>query len=219
MTVIAVDGPGGSGKSTVSRLVAARLGWAHLDTGAFYRAVALATIRAGAAADDAAAVLAAVTAATLEFSDGRVRLDGKDVSEEIRGPEVTALVSTVSALPAVRARMVDAQRAWVAARGAAVVEGRDIGTVVFPEAAVKVFLTADPAERARRRARDEGRDPEDVAGDLARRDRTDATRAASPLQAAADAVLLDTTALTVDEVVEAVLRLAETAGVVAASAD
>lgn len=210
--VIAIDGPGGSGKSTVSRRVAERLGWAHLDTGAFYRAAALAVLRAGVAPDDADGVVRAVEAASIELDDGRVVLGGADVSSEIRGVEVTAVVSAVSALPGVRARMVEAQRAWVDAHGAAVVEGRDIGTVVFPSAPVKVFLTADPAERARRRARDEGRDPDAVAADLARRDRSDSTRAASPLQAAPDAVVVDTTELSVDTVVEEVVRLAEAAG-------
>lgn len=210
--VIAVDGPGGSGKSTVSRRVAERLGWAHLDTGAFYRAAALAVLRAEVTPDDVAGVVRVVEAARIELDDGRVLLGGADVSTEIREVYVTAVVSAVSALPAVRTRMVDAQRAWVASHGSAVVEGRDIGTVVFPAAPVKVFLTADPAERARRRARDEGRDADTVAADLVRRDRSDSTRATSPLQAAPDAVVLDTTELTVDAVVDEVVRLAEAAG-------
>ncbi len=216
--VVAVDGPGGSGKSTVSRLAADRLGWAHLDTGAFYRTATLAVIREGRRLDDIAGIVEVVGAATINFEDGRARLDGEDVSDEIRGSAVTAAVSAVSAIPGVRSRMVDLQRAWVGG-GGTVVEGRDIGTVVFPDAAVKVFLTADPVERARRRARDEGRDAEVVAGDLADRDRSDSTRTASPLRAADGAVVIDTTGLSIDDVVERVLDLVDRAGLRAAPVD
>jgi len=221
--IIALDGPSGSGKSTVARAVARQLGWRYVDSGATYRAVTLAALRAGVDLTDAAAVAHAaqvpVELATDPDAPG-VRLDGEDVATEIRGPEVTGAVSAVSAVPAVRAQMVTLQRR--VAGDAAVVEGRDIGTVVFPDAAVKVFLDADPDVRAQRRAGDtdagvrvEGADAvQAVAVDLARRDHLDSSRAASPLGAAADAVHLDATTLSVDEVVARVLELADAAGLV-----
>ena len=222
--VIALDGPSGSGKSTVARAVARALGLAYVDTGAMYRAATLAVLRAGVAPADAAAVERVVDASDIELSSDpaapTVRLDGADVTAEIRGPEVTASVSAVSAVPAVRRQLVVKQRALSA--GGAVVEGRDIGTVVAPDAPVKVFLDADPKTRAVRRARDhdtgvrtEGDVVQAVAVDLARRDRLDSTRSASPLQAAPDAVHLDSTALSADEVIARVLALAEAAGFVA----
>jgi cytidylate kinase len=207
--VVAVDGPGGSGKSTVSRAVAARLGIPHLDTGAFYRAATLAVLQAGAERSDEAAVLEAVAGRRFEQVDAVLLLDGVDVSGAIRSGRVTAAVSEVSAHPRLRALMVTIQREWVTARGgSAVVEGRDIGSVVFPEAAVKVFLTADPAERARRRAHERGEHASDHAAALARRDAFDATRAASPMLPAEGAVVIDTTDLGFEQVVEAVLALA-----------
>jgi cytidylate kinase len=220
--VIALDGPSGSGKSTVARAVARALGLAYVDTGATYRAATVAALRAGVDLEDAAAVQRVVERAdiVLETSPDapRVRLDGDDVGGEIRGPEVTAAVSAVSAVPGVRARMVELQRELAAA--GAVIEGRDIGTVVAPDAAVKVFLDADPAVRAARRAgeaetgvRAAGGDVVSaVAADLARRDRLDSSRATSPLQAAADAVHLDSSALSADEVIARVLELARQAG-------
>jgi cytidylate kinase len=220
--VIALDGPSGSGKSTVARGVARALGLPYVDTGAMYRAATLAVLRAGVAPTDAEAVARVVAAARITLSSDPdapcVLLDGADVTAEIRGPEVTATVSAVSAVPAVRRQMVAQQRALAAA--GAVVEGRDIGTAVAPDAAVKVFLDADPDVRARRRAGDhdagvrtEGGDVvRAVAVDLARRDRLDSTRAASPLQAASDAVHLDSSALSADEVIARVLELAVAAG-------
>ncbi len=224
--VIALDGPSGSGKSTVARSVARALGLAYLDTGATYRAATLAVLRAGLRTDDAAAVERTVQGAAIALSTDpdapQVRLDGEDVSAEIRGPDVTAAVSAVSAVPGVRAHMVRLQRELAA--GGAVIEGRDIGTVVVPDAPVKVFLDADPAVRAARRAADNDagvRTSGDVvqadvvqavAADLARRDRLDSSRKASPLQAATDAVHLDATALSADEVTERVLDLARAAG-------
>ena len=164
VAVVAIDGPSGSGKSTVARAVADALGLPVLDTGAMYRAVTLAVLEAGVAPDDDAACLRRrADASAIEVEDGVTRLDGRDVSAEIRGPEVTAAVSTVSAHPAVRDVLVDRQREWVAHHGGGVVEGRDIGTVVFPDAPVKVFLVADDAERARRRQRDERAADRDVA--------------------------------------------------------
>lgn len=211
--VIAIDGPGGSGKSTLAASLAARLGVERLDTGAMYRAVALAALRAGVAPGDAGAVAELAGRVDMEVHGSLVRLDGEDVSEAIRTPEVTAAASAVAVHPAVRAELVARQRAWVKARPGAVVEGRDIGSVVCPDADLKVYLTADAGERARRRAL-EMEEPGDVAADLAMRDRTDETRTASPLDVAPDAVVLDTTGLTLEAVLEQVLGLlaAKTSG-------
>jgi cytidylate kinase len=219
--VIALDGPSGSGKSTVARGVARSLGLPYVDTGAMYRAATLAVLRAEVPLTDPVAVERVVGAAEITLSSDPdapgVRLDGEDVTVEIRGPEVTAAVSAVSAVPAVRRLMVAEQRALAAA--GAVVEGRDIGTAVAPDAPVKVFLDADAEVRAVRRAGDrdvgvraEGDLVQAVALDLARRDRLDSSRAASPLQAATDAVHLDSTALSADEVIARVLELAAAAG-------
>jgi 3-phosphoshikimate 1-carboxyvinyltransferase len=195
--VVAIDGPAGAGKSTVSRAVATRLGVERLDTGAMYRSVAALALARGVAPDDAAAVAALAAGATIEVGE-RVTIDGSDVTTEIRSPEVGRAVSVVAANPDVRRHLVERQRAWARAHGGGVVEGRDIGSVVFPEATVKVYLTASPEERARRR-HDEA--PEGVA----RRDRIDSTRDASPLREAEDARRLDTTGRSVQDVVEEVL--------------
>ena len=220
--IIALDGPSGSGKSTVARAVAARLGWRYLDTGATYRAAALAALRAGVDLDDAVAVAAVVSGARIEVctdpAQPGVTLDGEAVDAEIRGAAVTAAVSAVSAVPQVRSRLVTLQREVAAAD--AVIEGRDIGTVVFPGAPLKVFLDADVTVRAQRRAGDAdagvdaGAGPivEAVAADLSRRDRLDSSRTVSPLAAAPDAVHLDSSSLTADEVVARVLELARAAG-------
>ena len=209
--VVTVDGPAGVGKSTVARGVAVALGLPVLDTGAFYRAAALAVLRAGADPDDGPAVLEAVTRADLDFADGEMLLGGEPVTEPIRESSVARLASRISTMPDLRRVIVARQRAWVAHRGGgAVVEGRDIGTVVFPEAPVKVFLTADAAERARRRARQDeaaGLTIEEIERQLRSRDHTDSTRAASPLRPAHDAVIIDTTALTAEQVVAIVLGL------------
>lgn len=204
--VVAIDGPSGSGKSTVARGVAAALGMHVLDTGAMYRSVALAVLTARVDARDAEVCGRIAEDSNIDLEDEIVRLDGRDVSAEIRGPEVTALVSTISAHPEVRRHLVARQRAWVEEHGGGVVEGRDIGTVVFPSAPVKVFLTASDEERARRRQRDEvaAARPMEVAAvqeALARRDALDSGRAASPLRAADDALLVDTTGRTVADVV------------------
>ena len=216
--VIALDGPSGSGKSTVARALARQLGWRYLDTGATYRAATLAVLRAGTDLGDAAAVAATVARVDIVVSTDPDRagttLDGEDVSDEIRGPEVTQNVSAVSAVPDVRAQMVALQRTLAGDAGA-VLEGRDIGTAVFPEAPVKVFLDASPEVRASRRAGDAHTGVAaggDVAQDLARRDRLDSSRAASPLQAADDAVHLDSSSLDADAVVARVLELARSAG-------
>jgi cytidylate kinase len=203
--VVAVDGPSGSGKSTVSRRLAEALGASYLDTGAMYRAVTWAVLRAGVDPSDAAGVAAVCARVTVEIGiDPRtpsVRVDGVAVDGPIRGVEVTAAVSAVAAVPAVRAALVARQREIIAAAGRIVVEGRDIGTVVAPDADLKVFLTASVDERARRRSGENLADVDTTAADLRRRDKLDSTRTADPLRRAPDAVELDTTRLGIDEVV------------------
>ena len=196
--LVAIDGPAGAGKSTVSTAVAKHLGLERLDTGAMYRAVAALALHRGVAPDDAPAVAALAAEADIVLGPGRVTIDGLDVTHQIRSPEVGRAVSVVAANPEVRTQLVRRQRDWAAAHGGGVVEGRDIGSVVFPAAELKVYLTASPEERARRR-HDEA--PEGVA----RRDRIDSTRDASPLRQADDAHHLDTTGRTVQDVVEEVL--------------
>jgi len=203
--VVAIDGPSGAGKSTVARGVADVLGSSVLDTGAMYRSVTLAVLVRGVDPEDGVSCAEIARTADIDLRDG-ILLDGRDVTAEIRGPAVTAGVSTVSAHPGVRAVLVARQRAWADTHGGGVVEGRDIGTVVFPDAAVKVFLTASDEERARRRQRDEAAaerevDVECVREELGRRDRLDSTRRASPLVAAPDAFVVDTTQLAISEVV------------------
>jgi CMP/dCMP kinase len=199
MTVVAIDGPAGAGKSTVARAVARRLGFTYLDSGAMYRSVALAALRRGSEPAEVAPDV------KIEVGD-RVTLDGEDVSEAIRAPEVSEAASRAAADPEVRAAMVAQQRRLLSA-GDWVAEGRDIGTVVAPEAEVKVFLTASPEERARRRAAELGVDPVVVLAEQAIRDERDRTREHSPLVSAAGAVELDTTGLTLDQVVDRVAAL------------
>jgi len=213
--VVAVDGPSGSGKSTVSRAVADALGLPVLDTGAMYRTVTQAALERGLDLSDGDALGALARIVHIEVGDV-VRLDGRDVSAAIRGPDVTAAVSVVSAHPQVRHVLVARQREWAEAHGGGVVEGRDIGTVVFPDAPLKIYLTADEDERARRRQRDEAAAARDadvaaVADALARRDRLDSTRTASPLTAAPDAAIVDTTSMSRAQVVEHVVALARAA--------
>ena len=206
--IVAIDGPVGSGKSTVARAVADRLGLDCLNTGAMYRAVALAVIqrRGGGGelgtdlgAPDVADVVAAAKDLDIELGE-RVVVDGDDVTDAIRSPEVGRMVSAVAALPEVRTQLVALQRDWVESHGGAVVEGRDIGSVVFPDAELKVFLTATPEERARRRN-------DEDADDVRRRDRLDSSRAVSPLLVADGAVVIDSTGRTVDEVVDEIVGL------------
>jgi cytidylate kinase len=199
MTVIAIDGPAGAGKSTVARAVAERLGYTYLDSGAMYRAVALAALRRGGEPGTVA------RDAEVELGD-RVLLDGEDVTEAIRDPEVSEAASRVAADPGVREAVAGKQR-QILADGDWVAEGRDIGTVVAPGAEIKVFLTADPAERARRRAAELGADPATVLADQTIRDQRDEQRAHSPLKPAPGATILDTTGLSLDEVVERVASL------------
>ena len=205
MPVIAIDGPAGSGKSTVAKAVARRLGADHLDTGAMYRSVAFAALRDGIEPDDEEAVAALAERVAIDAND-KVVVDGEDVTDAIRGPDVSVAVSAVAQNPVVRREMVRRQREWVAERGDAVVEGRDIGSVVLPDADLKVYLTASDAERARRRAAQTGQGSSDeAAADIARRDRVDSSRSASPLVVADDALVIDTTGRSIDDVVEEVL--------------
>lgn len=207
MRVIAIDGPAGSGKSTVARRVAEELALPYLDTGAMYRCVAFAALRRDVDPADADEVAALARAVTIDVGTEKVFVDGVDATVEIRGPEVTRAVSTVAANSVVRDEMRRRQRDWVAAADGGVVEGRDIGTVVFPDADSKVFLTASPESRAQRRAREVADlDYETVVADLARRDALDQGRSDSPLVQAADAMVLDTTGLSIDEVVATVLE-------------
>ncbi|MDT7652318.1 MAG: CMP/dCMP kinase [Pseudonocardiales bacterium] len=225
--VVAMDGPSGTGKSTVSRRLAASCDAAYLDTGAMYRALTLAVLRAGLDGSDPAAEAVALGAvadlqSVVDPTAPRILLVGKDVEAEIRGPEVTAAVSAVSAVPAVRAALVERQRLIVAdavAAGGIVVEGRDIGSVVVPDAPLKVYLTASEHIRAVRRGaqdRKAGRngDVAAVLADVRRRDRLDSTRRTSPLHAAVDAVVLDTDELSVDAVLVELLRLVRERGLV-----
>ncbi|MBA2282949.1 MAG: (d)CMP kinase [Acidimicrobiia bacterium] len=206
LRVIAIDGPAGSGKSTVARALAERLDLEYLDTGAMYRSVAFAALRVDVDPSDGEAVAALTLALTIEVDSGVVAVDGVDASIEIRGPEVTRAVSVVAANPVVRRDMRDRQRAWAEKRGGGVIEGRDIGTVVFPDAVLKVYLTADAEARAGRRAQEvTNLDYETVAADIARRDALDQGRADSPLVEATDAVVIDTTDRSVDHIVDEVL--------------
>ena len=215
---VALDGPSGTGKSSVARAVATRLGAAYLDTGAMSRAATVAVLDAGVDPEDAEAVAAAVAAARIEVGTHAhtelVEVDGVDVAVRIRGAEVTRAVSAVSAVPSVRRRLVDQQRALVSAADAVVVEGRDIGTVVLPDATLKVYLTAAPEARAQRRAAQLGLStPEEIAelaADLRRRDEYDSSRADSPLRPAEDAVVVDSTDLDREGVVDRVVELALT---------
>jgi cytidylate kinase len=216
---ISLDGPSGTGKSSVARAVAARLGAAYLDTGAMYRAATVAVLDAGVDPTDARAVARVVASTDIEVGTEAgtevVRVDGVDVARRIRSAEVTRAVSPVSAVPEVRRQLVAQQRALVAEADAVVVEGRDIGTVVLPEATLKIYLTAAPEVRAQRRAGQLGiTDPAEIAAlaeDLRRRDEYDSSRADSPLRPADDAVIVDSTRLDREGVIERVLELARSA--------
>jgi cytidylate kinase len=211
--VVAIDGPAGAGKSTIARRVAAQLGFVYIDTGAMYRAVALKALRAGVDLADGARLETLAREARIEFEPGGswTLLDGEDVSEAIRAPEMSQTASRVSALSGVRRALVEKQRHMGAAQSV-VMEGRDIGSVVFPDAAVKIYLDADPAVRAERRVREmeeKGRklDPAQVEREIRERDLRDSTRSDSPLQRAPGAVWVDTTALGPDEVERVILKV------------
>ncbi len=211
--VVAIDGPAGAGKSTIARRVAARLGLVYIDSGAMYRAVALGALREGVDLDDAPRLEDMAQAAQIEFAPGgsTVLLNGEDVTEAIRTPEVSQAASKVSVLAGVRRALVEQQRRMGATQSV-VMEGRDIGSVVFPDADVKIYLDADPAARAQRRVleleqKGEKVSAEQVARDLAERDRRDSTRATAPLVLAPGAVRVDTTPLSVEEVEQVILKL------------
>jgi cytidylate kinase len=209
--IIAIDGPSGAGKGTVARALAQDLNFTHIDTGAMYRAVGWLAIRQSVPFEDEAAVARLAAEARFDLSGGRVKIDDHDVTQAIRTPAGDAAATSVARLPQVRAVLVARQRA-LGANGDIVMEGRDIGTTVFPDADVKIFLDADPAERARRRASDPAHTAQDapvasIASAMEARDHQDRTRAASPLASAPDAVIIDTTHMTVDAVVAKVLSV------------
>lgn len=205
--VIAIDGPAGAGKSTVGRALAARLGLEYLDTGAMYRAMTFAAQLRGVPEGDLVEIAAMAPQVELAIDDRTVTVDGVDATSAIRGREVTEAVSQIAANPAVRAVLVERQRAWVRAHGGGVVEGRDIGSVVFPDADLKLFVTASPRVRAERRVLEIGGDVDEVERSIIQRDRYDSNRDHSPLTEADDAIVVDTTGMSIDEVVDHILHL------------
>lgn len=208
--VIAIDGPAGAGKSTVARRVAIATGLPFLDTGAMYRCVALSVLRRGVDPARGDEVGRLAVSAVIDVDDTTVTLDGEDVSSEIRTERVSSTVSSIAVHSAVRTAMRDQQRAWVAARGGGVVEGRDISTVVFPDAVLKVFLTASPSVRARRRVDQVGGNVDEIAAAIEERDRIDSTRTDSPLRPADDAVVIDSSEMDTDSVVASIVSAYET---------
>jgi CMP/dCMP kinase len=203
--VIAIDGPAGAGKSTVGRAVAHRLGLEYLDTGAMYRAVTLGALRRGVAVSDHDALAELAATISIDIDHDRVLVDGVDATRDIRGRDVTENVSAVAANSAVRTELVARQRRWASERGGGVLEGRDIGTVVFPDAAAKLYVTASPRIRAERRVAEIGGDVDDVEASIIERDRKDSSRVDSPLAEAADAMVIDTSELAIHEVVELIV--------------
>lgn len=213
--IVAIDGPSGAGKGTVARAVAGRLGYRHIDTGAMYRAVAWKALQEQLDVHSEPDVALLAGRARIEVGDGVVRVDGRDVADAIRTPQIDAAASAVAQLPRVRQVLIEQQR-QLGRAGAVVMEGRDIGSVVFPEADVKIYLDATPDERARRRAQDPahaagraGVAVQEIASALEARDLSDRTRTASPLVAAADAVTIDTTGLSIEEVIERVIGVVQ----------
>lgn len=205
MRVIAIDGPAGAGKSTVARMVAAATGLQFLDTGAMYRCVALAVLRNGTDPADAAAAATVAQSAEVRVDGSTVLLDGEDVSAAIRTAEVNAVVSVIAVHSGVRAVMRGAQRDWAARVGGGVVEGRDIGTVVFPDAVLKIFLTASPATRAARRVLESGGDLAEVARSIEERDAIDSTREDSPLRPADGSITVDSSNMSIGQVVDTIV--------------
>lgn len=211
MRVIAVDGPAGAGKSTIARRVASKVGMPFLDTGAMYRGIAYAVLRDAVDQNDADAVgrLAGIT--ELELEDDALWVDGTDVTLSIRSDDINAVVSVIAAHSLVRVEMREQQRLWINEHKGGVVEGRDIGTVVFPDAVLKVFLTASPDVRANRRLAQSGGDASAIASSIAHRDHLDSTRDDSPLATAVDSVVIDTSEMSIDEVVDMIATLFEVA--------
>ena len=207
LRVIAIDGPAGAGKSTVARALAGRLGLDYLDTGAMYRAVAFAARRRGIPLADLRAVAACAREVSLEVGDHGVLVDGVDATTEIRSPEITRAVSAVASNGDVRAELVRRQRVWGAAHGGGVIEGRDIGSVVYPDAVLKLYLTASPRVRAERRVAETGGDVDDIAEAIAARDASDLARADGPLTQADGSVVVDTTGLSINEVLDRIEEL------------
>ena len=211
VVVVAIDGPAGAGKSTIARRVAGRLGFTYIDTGAMYRALALWALRQGVDSGDMHRLEQLALAATIELPPGRIALNGEDVTDAIRTPEVAEAASKIAVIPGVRRAMVAKQRA-IGQRSSVVMEGRDIGTIVFPDADVKIFLDAQPAERVRRRFLEECAKGATIgegalAEQMKERDRRDSVRADSPLTQAPDAIYVDSTPLTLEEVEETVLKI------------
>jgi cytidylate kinase len=205
LAVIAIDGPAGAGKSTVAKLVAEATGLPYLDTGAMYRCVALLSTRTGIDSSNESSVAAIAESIDITFKGVQCWMNGEDVSQEIRSAEIASIVSIIAAQSPVRTAMRTQQQRWIQQQGGGVVEGRDIGTVVFPNAELKVFLTASPEERASRRVGQSGGDLKEIAFNIAERDRIDSERVDSPLRPAGDAVVVDSTGLTITEVVDLIV--------------
>lgn len=209
MRVIAIDGPAGAGKSTVARALARRLGLEYLDTGAMYRGVTFAAMRRGTDLDDIEAVAALARELPMSVGEAGVVVDGVDATAAIRTPEVTAAVSKVAANSGVRTELRARQQQWAAERGGGVIEGRDIGSVVFPDAELKLYLTASPRVRAERRVAEAGGDVDEIERAIAARDHYDSTRDDSPLTEAAGSAFVDTTGRTIEQVLDEILHLLE----------
>jgi cytidylate kinase len=218
LRVIAIDGPAGAGKTTIARALAARVGLEYLDTGAMYRAVTVAAMNRGIGVDDVDEVAALAREVTLEVGDHGVLVDGIDATTAVRRADVTRAVSAVAANSGVRAELRARQRAWAEARGGGVIEGRDIGTVVFPDSVLKLYLTATPRVRAERRVAEAGGDVDEIEAAIAARDHADSTRSDSPLREADGAVVVDTTGLPIEEVLVRIESLLEARDTSAADA-
>jgi cytidylate kinase len=207
VNVVAIDGPAGAGKSTIARELARKLNLPYLDTGAMYRGITCAALRRGIDVNDAGAVAQLALSTVLDISDDALIVDGLDATQDIRGEAVTRAVSVVAANSGVRTELRERQRNWVAKRGGGVVEGRDIATVVFPDARLKVFLTASPLVRAQRRVAQIGGDVEQIARDIAERDHKDSTRSDSPLRESENALYLDTSNRSISDVVNEIVGI------------